>query len=592
MKNFSSIKNTSVETSKDHLLNQMVQTTGLPKERVKKLFESFEANSDGTLDSINEGFKIFAKSKTFSYADVEEVVNTAAKAIAKKGLDISKMDYKRIMVKMIHDLKKFLTEDIGLHNILKITILILAATNNKQFGNLVRNYSDAEKISKLFENYELTDLNESEEPVDLNETNLGFLGINKDKFKKIGDLFTSTSEALLKNKKVDFSKIEARLKKYATGAKERMLSMPKIFQLLLIIGASKYGYKKLKSLFESEDLEYYDELFESATGLDEKKLAKLDKVFKAEIKNIPEDEKSFKEKTDNFIKKVESILGLKMNVMNALKFTAIILALQNHKKFSDVLVRAETGARTSNLFRIFESVELNKDENIELFESLRDILHKNKSNWGYNYHLDNTYQAIVSYLDNEITEITNKDNIETASNTYHWDIIRNFVTAKDIEPMYRSANVIKTLVPDIQTLVFDMMLLVHSYVNINRETMMFISRNSTIDYENATRNLYGNISSSLAASKIAYKNNPDCITETNTTYNLGIFDEFQLDNSEINFGEYPVTMNAALNMLHVVKACSGEFNLKIRGAINMYVTKALDLLVKSEKVIIAKTKIR
>lgn len=83
---------------------------------------------------------------------------------------------------------------------------------------------------------------------------------------------------------------------------------------------------------------------------------------------------------------------------------------------------------------------------------------QNNGRWGNNYHLDNVYKTIVEFLDSEIQQIVNDDNLVTIDDNFQIDLIKQMLNHEQLNPMYRNIDVLRTLVPDIQTLVFDCML--------------------------------------------------------------------------------------------------------------------------------------
>ena len=306
--------------------------------------------------------------------------------------------------------------------------------------------------------------------------------------------------------------------------------------------------------------------------------------------------------SEDLVKFIEGEVRKELDKVTLMEIVCFVLMLKDDKKFSSIQKQIKFGENLSGLFedaRIdFTPINVsasnnqtinlqNAKETVHLYGSLRDMLARNEKHWGYNYHLDNAYQAIVDYLDKEIIELVNMDNMVSISNNYHNDIIVEFLRGRDINPLYRNADTIKKLVPDIQTLVFDMMLLIHDYISLNRDSIMFVSRPALIDYENTVKNLYSAISSSLKDSQVSLANNEKYQKEK-IEPSSKIFHNFEVDYEKIDSWKYPVTMNSALNMLHLVKACTGEFNLKIRSIINTYVTKTLEVLIKSEKHIILK----
>lgn len=397
MRDFSELKNNNI-TSKDHLISEMVQKTGLPKERVLNLYENFALNGDGSLTAINESFLDFLNPKKFNFQRFKKAILDIVKKIANPETDPNKRG--SLTNRLLATIKKHTGIDADITTLIEIVVFVLMLKNGRNFNALMKNLNYSKKVTNLFEG----------EDIDLT----------------------------------------------------------------------------LINVHES---------------------------------NYPE--------------------------VN----------------------------------------ELNAKEDIRLYESLKVILSRNMKHWGNNYHLTDTYKTIVNYLDTEINELSEMNNVNTVTDNYHMDIIRQLLTTKGLDPMYRSLDVIRTTVPDIQTLVFDMLVLVHSYVNYNKDVIQFVSRNALFKYEDSLKMLYSAISSSRISSKIIQRPTKE---EVQSEAGSGFLVNFLVDTTKFNTFENPVTTFAAADMVHIVKACSPEFNLKIRSIINRYVTNTINLLASTEKVIIRK----
>jgi hypothetical protein len=379
-----------------------------------------------------------------------------------------------------------------------------------------------------------------------------------------------------------------------------------IKQMVLKTGLSK---QKITNLYESFELNSDGSLKSiNESFIDYLTPKKFDfEGFKKTIKNFSKkiadpiiDDKSREKLSNELIKTIEKYTGIDVDIPTLLEIVCFVLMLKDKHKFADIKNQTEFG---SSMIRLFESHEIesfeklnmsannsiddNKQiarENVRLYESLRDILSKNNKRFGFNYHLDNTYNAILDYLKNEIEEIKANDAIFTMNTQYHIDIIKDFVSSRENNPMYRSYDVLKTLVPDMQTFVFDLAILINSYIVANKQAMKFVAKKTVLDYEDILRALISEMPSSIKASRIV---RTDVITDGDAKgYRDDILKNLSLDSREIDFSHYTVDMNIALNMLHSIKACTPDFNLKMRQLLNKYVTKALELLVKSEKIVI------
>ncbi len=237
-------------------------------------------------------------------------------------------------------------------------------------------------------------------------------------------------------------------------------------------------------------------------------------------------------------------------------------------------------------------VKINFDNNIkeskQLFESLKELLHRQGSRWGNNYRLTNTYNGIIYYLDNEIQRLMLMNDIVTSDTNFINGVIKSFLN-EESNPIYRDYSNFKNISTDVQTLVFDLMLLVNYFVLNNREALDFIAKSTLHNYQNSSDVLITNISSSVFSSKILKEEIKEkfneIFAEEKDKYeqNLSLiyiltnnieFTKFNQYSGSFNF----VSTKAAHDMLLLINSTSSEFNLRLRPMIKNYFTKAYELV--------------
>ena len=296
--------------------------------------------------------------------------------------------------------------------------------------------------------------------------------------------------------------------------------------------------------------------------------------------------------TGEIIKTISLALGMTLNVGLIVEVMCFVLMMKS-KHFSSMNENADLSGAISNTDK-FDFYQNNVDKrntselnlinaknDVMLYESLREILTKNDKHWGITHHLDNAYVAIVDYLDKEIIELTNFQNIHTVEDNFHLELFNQIVTQEQLNPMYRSVDVLRKLIPDIQTLVFDCIALTHTYIARNQEAIQFLDRKTYGEYLEVTKTLFSAIHSSSLTSKICFK---DVDTGDTSEYNQ-VFRKMQIDQNKLDIYTYPIRVHSAVDMVHIVKSCETEFNLRLRKVINNYVTKTLNLLASTEKVL-------
>lgn len=234
---------------------------------------------------------------------------------------------------------------------------------------------------------------------------------------------------------------------------------------------------------------------------------------------------------------------------------------------------------------------------IEFYGDLKTLLSRNNKRWGYNYQLTNVHEAILLYLDKEIEYLTNKDNITSLDDEAIESIIKQMFTGR-LNVMYRDVNYLRTVTPDIQGLVFDMMCLVMAFVRSNSQFCRYLSRETFDDFLQAFRQLYAQISSSRQTSRILVPYEKpdttglnDCETEcTGRAFQLEILEGVFINTNKYDVWNQPIKVETAVDALYIIKSCSVDFNFKIRPYISNFITKGFEFIGKVEHVMLEASK--
>ncbi len=270
-------------------------------------------------------------------------------------------------------------------------------------------------------------------------------------------------------------------------------------------------------------------------------------------------------------------------VINDPKAKDFILGENKLKEFEDTNLN-----ESENSYFVKINFDNNINESKQLFESLKELLHRQGSRWGNNYRLTNTYNGIIYYLDNEIQRLMLMNDIVTSDTNFINGVIKSFLN-EESNPIYRDYSNFKNISTDVQTLVFDLMLLVNYFVLNNREALDFIAKSTLHNYQNSSDVLITNISSSVFSSKILKEEIKEkfneIFAEEKDKYeqNLSLiyiltnnieFTKFNQYSGSFNF----VSTKAAHDMLLLINSTSSEFNLRLRPMIKNYFTKAYELV--------------
>lgn len=265
-----------------------------------------------------------------------------------------------------------------------------------------------------------------------------------------------------------------------------------------------------------------------------------------------------------------------------------------------------TGCREKLTKTLNESVGEQLTEKVRLFESLKDVLNKNVRKFGVSYHIENVYNEMWNYLNFEIEQLIASKSIVSKNQYFKTELINQLLDGT-INPMYRESQFLKANVPDIQGLVFDMMVFVWKWSQIqDRRVFTMISQNLWKDYVKATTNLYSAISSSretselLVSTHIIESGKSSMEKDTYTGYSLvgkwaneddGKINDVVEDLSNVKanytprFTNYNLQIQNIIDALYIIKSVSTEFNLGLRPYLKDYVTKSLNLIGRAERVI-------
>lgn len=351
--------------------------------------------------------------------------------------------------------------------------------------------------------------------------------------------------------------------------------------------------KHIKLLYESDNLNSFKDYIGFNGNMEHNVIPKTFSISK-EIENILNSESLNNTK----IKELNRLTNYAKNYVNLDSIDLLTgiseLLIITDKKAKDFIL-GENKLHEFETTKLNESIEINKfnfdnnvDDTKELFENLKDLLNKQNKRWGNSYRLSNTYNGIKYYLEGEIQRLMLMNDVVTTDSNIHLNIIRNFINDEN-NPLFKDYNSIKNLCSDIQTLDFDLILLVHHYIILHSEELEFISRGVFNDYKNITNVLITNISSSIFNSKILTEKikedlNNNFTDKNNENYNENSPLLYTLTNN-IDFSkfnniniQFNISTKSAHDILWLINSTSIEFNMRLRPMIKSYFTKAMELV--------------
>lgn len=288
------------------------------------------------------------------------------------------------------------------------------------------------------------------------------------------------------------------------------------------------------------------------------------------------------------------------DAVNLLKIVANILKVKNPKKFIDSfnqndLLEDIDLTKLNEGFDISENATINQETTVKLYEGLREILYKNNPRFGVTYHLSNTYESIMRFLSDEIEQLTVAGEIQTHDESMHERYIVNLLRG-NIPQYQQNIDYIRTQIPDIQTLVFDLMCIVHQKMNYEQRTMQYLSVEKYNQYLNSVEALFGATLSSIRNSYVIDKEWIERIYKDHKedpTINpkIFVFEEMTINWGKLGFSYYTLTSQTAFEALNIIRSCSVDFNLNTRAILKNYHTAAFNLMRGAEKIILEKSKV-
>jgi hypothetical protein len=349
--------------------------------------------------------------------------------------------------------------------------------------------------------------------------------------------------------------------------------------------------KTIEPLYESlsyENFEDYDKINESFNEYFKEDTLDFDK-FKNDMLKITSsigheqkyDEDRRKIFNNKLLKTIEQHLNHKPDVSLLLEVICFILNLKNRDRRNNLFEGFVFGQRMTDLFEQdttnnFDITDwdivnvsavnpldmniINAKEDVNFYRDMKLMLSKFSSDYGNNYHLNSIYHKIVDYIDKETEYLTNFGNSQEFDKNKYDEFLDNLIN-DNANALSMNVDILKTMIPDLQKLVYDLVLLVDIYIKEQSTNLRFIDRNLVSDYQRYRDILLESISSSKFSSKV-YNNKLDF-------YNK-------------------VSAIGARDAIDIIKSVQNEFNLKIRKIINVYHTKSSEMLIRNKQINIQK----
>jgi len=302
--------------------------------------------------------------------------------------------------------------------------------------------------------------------------------------------------------------------------------------------------------------------------------------------------------TDDLLAMMNSYVSGNADTPSMLEMLSCVLRLKDNENGKNLMQSIGFGKETYK--KLNESVDLTKwnslniasttfdtytdiktKEDIRFYGSLKAMLHDRfKDAAMMSMPIRDTYQKIMNYVQAEINEIEAAKQIREVDEQMYSRMINDIITTPQLDGRYLSPDYMKTITSDVQTLLFDMTVIVNSYIDQSfRRYGDYIDPNKIYEYRKALKVLVTMIASS---SKSSYLVNTGCCkcceNSGEVTFDVTLSNSTSLvsyslqDLRERNFNRL------ATDCVSIMKSLQSEFVLNIRKAINMFATKAYEMI--------------
>ena len=204
--------------------------------------------------------------------------------------------------------------------------------------------------------------------------------------------------------------------------------------------------------------------------------------------------------------------------------------------------------------------------------------------WSNNLRAQSIYQSMLEYLQAEIEYLSNKDSIYSVDDS-QTEIILNQLLQGYLSPENRQADVVRSVITDIQAFVFDLTTIVLNYVYVAKADFLYYMNQTKIDkFEASARKLIEAISTSRKDSKLLNRM-PSEQRETYGYYN--VLNAYSLGDFKTKYtGAFNTRMKFETinDCLFLIKNLQNDFNLGIRKVINNFLTNSISFVADLNRV--------
>ena len=294
-------------------------------------------------------------------------------------------------------------------------------------------------------------------------------------------------------------------------------------------------------------------------------------------RNKPQSLNTVIKSLENNFNNVDSVTA-----MSVVKDILISASGKDANKLSKLLSVTE---ENFDVVKLNESSDFNFDNEQVDYGSLKNLLSKGSKRWQVSNDMESNYQKIMNYIDSKI----DKSNLDVVNfdNEFNLKLLNQYISGS-VSPLNMNYSANKHLISDIQSFVFDSLLVINVYVNNHSDYMNFVKQSKVTLYNESVQELLKLLYSSLFNSQIVNKHFLSDVKSgkfdgaSNYGDSQKLIDE--LSSTIVNVNPSEIRFASVINLLQFIHSTSFDFNLKIRPLMKVYINNTLEIVKSLEKI--------
>lgn len=262
----------------------------------------------------------------------------------------------------------------------------------------------------------------------------------------------------------------------------------------------------------------------------------------------------FKNDTPSMLEVLACILKLKDSENGGKLMQSLNIGKKAYKKLNEDCVDLSK-IRELDISGTPYSAEDTKDD-YEFYDELKYLLSERFKDYSsQSNNIKNIYDTIMDYVNSRCNQLQSESIIKSTDESRYYDFIKDILTTPQMNGMYMNVDYLKSITSDLQTLLFDLIIIINTHVQKSLQNYGdYIDPEKIYEYNNSLKTL---------ASRISSSSNSSLLYET---------DDLKSKISD------KISSRIAIDCVQIISAIRGEFNINIRRCMTLFVSKSFELI--------------